>query len=170
VQPPPQPTPEQIAQEECNRSAQWYRNEFTTTWTEKLRESLDRVPYDDFAAGRIQQEFFGFRSQWYALKSACHTRTLGQWHAPFGSETEDHPIKRDCDERGQRYGAWFAMLFPMSPTRRNESLRAHDVNGGETYEQFVTHFGQLEAKCMNNITGGWKVPFEKTLIVRTSSR
>ena len=42
------------------------------------------------------------------------------------------------------------------------------ANGGQTYEQIVATFGQLEARCMNEISGGWKAPFDKALIVRTS--
>jgi hypothetical protein len=168
VQPPPQPTPEQIAKEECNRSAQWYRNEFTKTWPERLRESRDRIPYDDIDSARVQKDFRGFRAQWYALKSTCHTRALGQWYAPFEADIEDLPLKLDCDVRGRNYGEWFMRLFPMSATQRNDDLRAYNVNGGETYEQFVTHFGQLETRCSNDITGGWKAPFDKSKIVRTS--
>jgi hypothetical protein len=163
--PPPPPNPydnEVIIR--CNIKAASYKEKFLNYWPQQFAASHG----NERASAQVAQQYREYRSQWNQEKRGCPV----SWLPPFGSDIEELANRKDCDTRGTNYGHAFEALSRMSQAERAQyfSTPYYRENGVQTVEAFTRWFQQLKQRCSNELTGGWKPPFDESIIYRMTSR
>jgi hypothetical protein len=162
--PPPPPNPYEIETQKCNSIAATYKEKFLNYWPQQLAASLG----NEGVSGQVMQQYREYRFKWNQDKRQCPSG----WLPPFGSDIEELAIRKDCDMRGTNYGLAFEALSRMSPAERAQffSIPYYRENGVQTVEAFTRWFQQLKQRCSGELTGGWKPPFDESIISRMTSR
>jgi hypothetical protein len=163
--PPPPPNPydnEVIIR--CNIKAAIYKEKFLNYWPQQLAASLG----NERMSAQVAQQYREYRSQWNEEKRYCPV----SWLPPFGSDIEELANRKDCDTRGANYGHAFEALSRMSPIERAQFFSApyYRENGVQTVDAFTRWFQQLKQRCSNELTGGWRTPFDENIIYQMTSR
>jgi len=162
--PPPQPNPYEIETQRCNSMAATYKDKFLNYWPQQLLLTHG----NEVLSGQIAQQYREYGLKWNQDKRQCPSG----WLPPFGSDVEELATRKDCDVRGTNYGHAFEALSRMSQAERAQyfSTPYYRENGVQTVDAFTRWFQQLKQRCSNELTGGWKPPFDESIISRMTSR